>query len=630
MKANPKEGSRSQPASTRFDLRIERDGSGFRASVIDAQVGNAETRFSQPFKDEDLVRFRHAIEHPERDFIREGANLDEIFKRLGTDLFQAVFSGGVLTAWRDALGRAAAANQRVTLSLHLRDSELESWPWESLRDPHQDAYLALSPRTPLLRFPVPPSRIPALRIEGPVRILGIVPHPGGCAPLEGEREWSLLQSSLSKLVETGKVTLDRLQPATLSSLRRKLAEGPFHVLHFIGHGTFDKVKKQGALVFDGEEGGRASEVSASELGTLLSEEDLRLVVLNACYGAKGTVDDPFGAVAANLVRRKVAAVVAMQFSVTDAFAVEFSELFYRRLAAGEPVDLAMAETRLDLLARKHEVEWRKPILYMSSSETKLIDVQTVGPGNGWPPPWLKAAGAVLVGGGLTAASLVWAPTPQPSPECPSPPGLDIKFRLIRPGSTITGNNSLLSVQGPYCIGMYELTRSQQAQILGAPPIPAPEGDLPASALSYENTETIMQALNRRDLSGHYRLPTGKQWEYAARGGTGGVAHFGANLGLLPEYGNCTGSDTGAKPVGSYKPNKFGLFDMYGNVSEWTSDFDVDKDGHVIRYRRGGGWRIEPKNCNSVQEFRSRSEDTNRKDFGLRLVRDPVPAAKTRR
>jgi formylglycine-generating enzyme required for sulfatase activity len=229
-----------------------------------------------------------------------------------------------------------------------------------------------------------------------------------------------------------------------------------------------------------------------------------------------------------------------------------------------------------------------------------------------------------------AASLVWAPTPEPSPECPSPPGLDIKFRLVRQGSTMTDGNSLLAVQGPYCIGMYELTRSQQAQILGAPPIPSPDGDLPASALSYEDAEGLVQGVNRRDPSGHYRLPTGKQWEYAARGGTGGVAHFGANLGLLPEYGNCTGSDTGAKPVGSYKPNKFGLFDMYGNVSEWTSDFDVDKNGHVMRYRRGGGWRIEPKNCNSIQDFKSRSEDTNGKDFGLRLVRDPVPVAKIRR
>jgi formylglycine-generating enzyme required for sulfatase activity len=74
----------------------------------------------------------------------------------------------------------------------------------------------------------------------------------------------------------------------------------------------------------------------------------------------------------------------------------------------------------------------------------------------------------------------------------------------------------------------------------------------------------------------YRLPTEAEWEYACRGGTTARRFFGELDEPVPQYGWCLiNSREFCWPVGSLRPNPFGLFDVLGNVGEWCFDLKVD-------------------------------------------------------
>jgi len=360
-------------------------------------------------------------------------------------------------------------------------------------------------------------------------------------------------------------------------------------------------------------------VGAQELNVLLTARpEIRLVVLNVCQGARGDGADPFSGLAQSLVKGRVPAVVAMRSAVTDRAAIDFSRSFYRSLSRREPVDLAVSRGR-HAMFRQDSTEWANPVLAMRSPDGQLFALFWWEVLADWAlrlaSTWRQWLVALLLLVLLIVAlrplvrrwldpNLIYAfLNPQ---ECPSPPGLAIAFVKVEPGPPLR----------PYCIGRFEVTQRIWKDVVGHIPTRRRGNALPAVRISWDDTARFFAALRRREPRVELRLPTGAEWELAARAGEASPQRPSA------ETANCANTEAddgyeGAAPVGSYLPSAAGLYDMLGNATEWVSD----DDGSGKRIRRGGGFKNALRNCSLTFPGRSKP-DFRPEDGGFRIVREP--------
>jgi len=357
-----------------FDVAIEPLGDGYRARVVSSPAGEAYADFALPFTDDNLtiliLRVIGSIGRARRKVRQIQSEERRLLEDFGDQLFQAVFSGPV----GECLGRSrlVADGRDAGLRIRLRlPGALANIPWEYL---HETGYgfLGLSPETALVRYLEMPAPVKPFPVSPPLRILAMVAAPADVPELEGEQEWDKLTGALDDLIHDGLVQVDRLESGTLAALQRPLRLRDYHVLHFIGHGGYDEDAQDGALALEGAN--RTTRlVTGRDLGLMIrGHRSLRLVVLNACEGARSARDDPFGGVAQALVRQGIPAVIAMQFEISDPAALIFSQSFYRAIADGLPVDVATLEARRAMFAEGNEVEWATPVLYLRCQDGQVF------------------------------------------------------------------------------------------------------------------------------------------------------------------------------------------------------------------------------------------------------------------
>jgi formylglycine-generating enzyme required for sulfatase activity len=186
----------------------------------------------------------------------------------------------------------------------------------------------------------------------------------------------------------------------------------------------------------------------------------------------------------------------------------------------------------------------------------------------------------------------------------------------------------------------------------------PQDDEPVVCVNWEDARGYAEWLSK-ESGKHYRLPSEAEWEYVARGGTSFPRFWGerdsnedAVLSLACDFANvydssavdtnrfpwpnarCSDRHAALAPVGRYKPNAFGVFDIIGNVREWVMDCYTasyagrPEDGRAWTWQggceskgvRGGSWASRPRNARAPARGAEKTA-ARQSDLGFRVVRD---------
>jgi hypothetical protein len=358
-----------------FEIEIApADGDGYPVAVLYSPSGQARTVLQLPFDDGALERQLAGQEETLTGSVDpDGMAMVRLF---GGRLFDALFSGEVRRVYDMSRQAVADRGRGLRIKLRITEPALTAIPWEFLYDPRAGEFLALSRYTPVVRYTELPLPDPDLQVTPPLHVLGMAASPADAPPLDLGREINRLEEAVAGLKAKGRLELTWLEKATWRDLHAALQQAPWHVFHFIGHATWDDPTGQGVLLV-ADEYGDASPLGAHELGRLLADHPgMRLVLLNACGGAKGRQAGSFSSIASLLVERGLPAVLAMQYAFSEEAAVEFTRAFYAALAANLPLDAAVGEARKALsLALPTSPEWGTPVLFTRAPDGAIWEVE---------------------------------------------------------------------------------------------------------------------------------------------------------------------------------------------------------------------------------------------------------------
>ncbi len=287
-------------------------------------------------------------------------------------------------AWVEIRGQSPL--RRIRLRLDAAAPELHTLPWELLRDTGPGLTpqtLAADAATPFSRYLAGQWRSPSPILKRPLKLLVALANPDNLsdynlAALDLKAERDVLESAISASELTDEqLTVTFLEPpVTLSALEAKLRQG-YHLLHFVGHGMFDKEQEQ-AVLFLADRNNQVDLVGGADFAEMLSRqgEILRFVFLASCQTATRSAVDLFRGFAPQLVIAGVPAVMAMQDLVGVDTAREFAGTFYRQLLRHGQVDVASNEARSAVLTAKLSGV-SIPVLFMRLPDGALWNFSTL-------------------------------------------------------------------------------------------------------------------------------------------------------------------------------------------------------------------------------------------------------------
>jgi tetratricopeptide (TPR) repeat protein len=383
------------------------------ATAGQREVASAQNwRFIAPLGPIEAEELRWYLEKyaiwPSEYFRDRARKVEENLVKWGQLLYEAALpvahTSNVMNAWTRIdgdTGRRFSVQVDVALEAGTPAAEMETaresatlllgLPWELLHNGNNFLFQGAKPVR--VRRRLPNTRVLDVQVVAtPIRILLVTARPEdeACGYIDH-------RASALPLVETmeslgGLVHIHVLAPPTLPALRDELdrarrAGEPYHVVHFDGHGVYDRHAGLGGLCFEDPqdisklEQRRHVTVYTNELGPLLSEHRIPLVFLEACQTAQA--EKASESVASELLKVGVASVVAMSHSVLVETARIFVEAFYEALARGARVGDAMLQGQRTLkddtfrgrifgAGELRLEDWFVPVLFQEKDDPQLF------------------------------------------------------------------------------------------------------------------------------------------------------------------------------------------------------------------------------------------------------------------
>ena len=366
-----------------LDLKIYEDIYG--VCWVEA-IGTPVSR-SEPVRlDLDDARINQSV-----GLFREGGGTGETFDAVGQDLFATLVSGAIATLW-DRMSVTLDQQTALRLRLDIRNVDLANLPWELMVSTRGKPFpLVISERWPITRCAYGEDVPTKLEWPGPLRVLIVVSSPEDQPEFAAEPIVAAIEAALGSPTAADSIQVKTVRHVSMAKLEREL-DSDYHILHYIGHGHFDRQHDEGSLLLETSDG-RAGSVNGREFAALLVDANIRLLVMTACDVAMASRRDPRLGVADAVLRAGVPAVIAMQSQITDAEAAWFSSAFYPALLKGEPLEACVARGRRSIYGQetgRYRASWAAPVLYSNLSDGLLFDL---GPDRAlhqgasrWPDP----------------------------------------------------------------------------------------------------------------------------------------------------------------------------------------------------------------------------------------------------
>ena len=295
--------------------------------------------------------------------------------QLGEELYNALFQEeAIRESWLRAQGIAQNRDEILRFRLGLKESRLQRLPWEVLH--HGGHPLTTRSDLTFARYAANFLVGQASEIQNspeaitPLRALIIIASPHDRDYLKLLQEVRHIQEMLVGENEAIlPIQLHVLEQPGRSELAQALEQGNYQVLHYAGHSDFGD--NGGDLSLVNRQTGLTERLSGDDLAGLLVNNHVSLTVFNSCRSGHTAGDDAEmdwrqQNLVQALVNRGVPSVIAMAERIPDEVAIAFTQLFYKNLRKGFPIDLSLSRTRQGLIAAfgSDQHYWALPILYL--------------------------------------------------------------------------------------------------------------------------------------------------------------------------------------------------------------------------------------------------------------------------